>query len=609
MTNEPSPTAHHAYIVQTVPETLPLLPIDPNTSSYSATSPAAHPPHPDPTTSPSPPSPRRASWLAILILPARFAATALSFAAGAALSPRPLPNPLALLTGFASATASHYLVRIALAHHNQRIAEERAAAESAREQRIHWLDAIQAVGKIVDRFSSGLVAPRTLATVFLDAGLARLLHAAILRRRLRIARNRARTRTDVLIAARRYLDFALATYGFILLKLLGVIHSDYNVAAEGSRPEDVARYILRIPDDHILHSCLDGEGINVPRHFVALDTRTEAVVVAIRGTNSISDIITDLICGNEPFVGGYAHAGMKSAAESLRASLLPVLRDVLTARPHYSVVITGHSMGAGVAILLTKLLLMDGFVGVKCFAFAPCPVFGPMHRVDSEWSDALECFVHIDDLVSRLCLSSARRLALEMEQIHNIGLSHRERKNVINNQSAILVEDLLRRNRQGVPDPREKEVDQLYIPTHRGIHWLIPEEEEDDDEDYTQRVAQTPSDDEYDDEDAQEMDRRVRQRARNERRQRADRFRREVAKQYLDEPSAYVPTKRYGSYIVRPRFFERILVTAGCVNAHFPNCYTAAIAGLDLPPDIVVPLPKAHTNYSSPWYGNELGFL
>lgn len=647
-------------------------------------------------TSPSSGSSRRRSWLTLLILPARLAVGALTFFAGARLSSAAAAatsssaattSPTATTAGAATATAEPVLfytpwgwlggmaatalsqVLISFALKRTRRRKERNTIDAnklAAQQRINWLDAIQAVGKIVDRFADGLGAPETFASVrsiFLDVSLARLVHLSTLQRHVRTARIRPTSTPDALARGRHYLDFALASYGYVLLRLTGVMHAEYDVTVEGMQGEDVARYMLGLDEfDDMVVSHLDGEEINIPRHFVALDHTYGAVVVSIRGTNSISDIITDLICSNETFATGYAHGGMKSSAEILCSSLLSTLHDLRERYPRYTLVTTGHSLGAGVAILLTKLLLDAGFSDVRCYAFAPCPVFGPLHRVDSEWSDALECFVHADDLVATLCLASARRLALEIERIDKkVDLDMKQKRTIVDRNQASVIENMLAASRSREPDPREEEVDQLFIPCHRGVHWLIRDENDDDDEDDdgdagsngdnhtaggvqtsqtpiskasnsgsssvsglrpsndTGQFSRTPSSSygstDHDNADISRQQRRNDDavRAYNERWGRHARakqrkkWRKMVEKLNGTVPPAYVPTAKFGSYIVRPRVFEKILVTPDCVNSHFPNMYTAAFAGLDLPERARPLPPKPKTNFTRLWYSNELG--
>lgn len=606
---DPNIEAPNPYQSIAQPQMLHTMPSEAAQSDILAIDPACNPEVTVVTTSSATPTPerRQASWLSILVLPARVAVGALTFTVGTSLFPLPLRHPAALLTGCAATAMTQFLISVALSHVRNRVNEERARAECAQLERMHWMDAIQAVGKIVDRFKNGLGHPANIANIFIDVSLARLVHASTLARRLHIARTKPQTRADVLEAGRHYLDFALATYGYLLLRLTGIIHPAYEPLVEGSRGQDVARYVLQLDEQDFIVSHLDGEEINLPRHFVAFDHSRQSIVVAIRGTNSISDIITDLICANEPFENGYAHGGMKSAAEIICKSLIPSLRDLLAQYPRYSIVVTGHSMGAGVAILLTKLLLVNGLTDVKCYAFAPCPVFGPMHKVDTDWSDALECFVHADDLVATLCLSSARRLALEIERIDKkLTISGAEKRKIIKCERAEVIEDLLNRSRVADPDPREEEVDQLYLPCLRGVHWVIPAEGERNvnnisgdtgenilnltAEQTEQRLAATNT--------------RLKQQSHAEKRQ--------VWKEKMKTlqgriAPAYIPYEKFGSFIVRPRFFEKILVTPSCANSHFPNVYASAFAGLDLPPRDLPEPPMRSTNFTSTWYANEFG--
>lgn len=515
---------------------------------------------------------RNPPWWTVLFLPGRIAVGALSYFAGASLSRRVgFHGGAAIVGGCLSVVLGQAVVSTALRRSRSLRQAQEVVLESVGDaKQMAWLDAIQAVGKIVGTFSDGLRGPGGAKHLFLDTTLVRMLHESLYNDELRAVKRRPSSPTDALILGRYYLDYALSTYGFLLLKLMGVMDPSYNAFVEGTRGVDVARYMLRLDKEHIIVSVLDGEGIKVPRHFVAIDKEMKSIVVAIRGTNSISDIITDLLCDNAPFAGGYAHGGMKEAAEALYTAILPTLKKLLTQYPIYSIVLTGHSLGAGVAILLTKVLLMNGFTDVKCYAIAPCPVFGPMHSVDSDWSDALECFVHADDLVSKLCLASARDIAMELERIDFLNLPASRKKEMIRSHNMTELGRMLRREQRTSRDPRKKQVGQLYIPSHSGVHWLVPEkvvEGEKTTRDLTSIV--------------------------------------EIDHEHVG--TAYVPVGAYCSYVVRPRLFERLLITQGCINAHFPSSYTGAFASLDLPPPKRrLPTPSNPT-FRQLWYASELG--
>lgn len=541
-------------------ETQPLL------GSIDEPHPAVIPLHP-PEPVCSTPSRKSRFLVSALIFPARLSVAAVTFFVSQSVTKSmQISPPFQLLTSCISVTASQLLISAAVRSARRNAAKERAE-EAARHTRIAWLDAIQAVGKIVHRFSHGLLPPPPLHHIFLDVSLLRLLHTVDADKKCRI-RSALRSDETSLIEGAHFFRFGLATYGFLLLKMCGLLDPNYNVLVHGARGLDVAKFLLRLSDEHILTDKLDGEAINLPRHFVARDDDREAFVVAIRGTNSISDLITDLLCENEPFAGGYAHSGMKAAADLLFGTLQPVLLAALESRPSYTIVVTGHSLGAGVAILLTKMLLMGGFENVKCFAIAPCPVFGPLHAVDSDWSSALHCFVHCDDLVARLCLSSAKNLALGVAHVSDATPTISQKKKIVNEHDDLCLRELLARESRSTGRVKENNVEQLYIPALKGVHWLIPTEDEEE-----EKGPSIPN-----------------------------------KRTYENIPAAYIPTRSYTSYVVSPRNFEKILVTSTCASDHFPNCYTGAFSGLDIPLEIEdLPAPPVLENFSQPWYSNEFG--
>ncbi|KAI1896596.1 hypothetical protein AGOR_G00096400 [Albula goreensis] len=112
--------------------------------------------------------------------------------------------------------------------------------------------------------------------------------------------------------------------------------------------------------------------------FVALDHKKEAVLVAVRGTLSLRDVLTDLSadCENLPIEGVtgtcYAHKGIAQAASYIYKKLINdgILNQAFTIAPEYRLVITGHSLGAGTASVLA-ILLRSAFPTLQCYAFSP----------------------------------------------------------------------------------------------------------------------------------------------------------------------------------------------------------------------------------------------
>jgi hypothetical protein len=57
--------------------------------------------------------------------------------------------------------------------------------------------------------------------------------------------------------------------------------------------------------------------LHMPGHFLAVDHSTKSVVLAVRGTFSVKDAITDLVCDSVDFLDGTAHNGISQGAEFL----------------------------------------------------------------------------------------------------------------------------------------------------------------------------------------------------------------------------------------------------------------------------------------------------
>jgi hypothetical protein len=113
---------------------------------------------------------------------------------------------------------------------------------------------------------------------------------------------------------------------------------------------------------------------NIPKHLVFYDDLLKVVVVALRGTSSSYDMITNAQFDTIPFCMTHsvststasttyfysnedvpsiirAHRGMTEAAHVLHNILQPVINDARNR--HHPVVVTGHSMVNSNAIYIT----------------------------------------------------------------------------------------------------------------------------------------------------------------------------------------------------------------------------------------------------------------
>uniref|UniRef100_A0A671Q148 Diacylglycerol lipase-beta n=1 Tax=Sinocyclocheilus anshuiensis TaxID=1608454 RepID=A0A671Q148_9TELE len=150
--------------------------------------------------------------------------------------------------------------------------------------------------------------------------------------------------------------------------------------------------------------------------YVALDHKREAVLVAVRGTLSLKDVLTDLSaeCENLSVEGVsgtcYAHKGICQAAHYIYKKLVNdgILSQAFNIAPEYKLVITGHSLGAGAASLLA-VLLRSTHPTLECYAFSPPG--GLMSKALADYSKQFVVSVVLGkDLVPRLSIPNMEDL-------------------------------------------------------------------------------------------------------------------------------------------------------------------------------------------------------
>ena len=168
--------------------------------------------------------------------------------------------------------------------------------------------------------------------------------------------------------------------------------------------------------------------------LVVCDHTRRQVIWTVRGTFSLSGIITDLAGYCTDFCGGYAHDGMARAArETWQTIWKNVLRDKLQALPlDYVLVLTGHSLGAGVACLV-NILAHDLQAKhkepalkkrtIRCFAMAPPPVFAPLSAASQAVANTV-AYVHAYDIVPSLSVDAIRRLMACLDRLQNVLMQH-----------------------------------------------------------------------------------------------------------------------------------------------------------------------------------------
>lgn len=211
--------------------------------------------------------------------------------------------------------------------------------------------------------------------------------------------------------------------------------------------------LAELDPDELLYWSHDNRALSHLPYMIILDKEKKSVVVAIRGTQSIADLVTDAVVHPEPMeswvpqdyvkqhgaLGAvFGHAGMVASAEAILKDMEDhgVLQTLLHGEEYqdqedeasgegvgakmakaldgknYQLVITGHSLGAGTAALI-GLKLKDRFPDVRTWAFNP-----PGGLVSRNLNRVLDTFctslVVGKDMVSRGTVNNLSRLMDEM---------------------------------------------------------------------------------------------------------------------------------------------------------------------------------------------------
>ncbi|KAL6772208.1 hypothetical protein ACKKBG_A29375 [Auxenochlorella protothecoides x Auxenochlorella symbiontica] len=234
---------------------------------------------------------------------------------------------------------------------------------------------------------------------------------------------RSRVDAETLQEASHYMSYAFAAYGYLLYlwgkPATGVLElccgRSCGLAMNMLRPSRGVLPDLRVITNLNREATLQAAGLstedllfvryeaekpNVLPYFLALDHATQTVVLAIRGSLSLDDVVRDLLIepasldswissGKEwhgviPEIAmaernteASGHAGILEAA---RATLMDLqesgylwstLLGPEATHRGWQLVVTGHSLGAGCAFLVGLYLSQSICPGLKCWAFSP----------------------------------------------------------------------------------------------------------------------------------------------------------------------------------------------------------------------------------------------
>lgn len=161
--------------------------------------------------------------------------------------------------------------------------------------------------------------------------------------------------------------------------------------------------------------------VHVVPFLVAADHSKQTIVVAIRGSMSMSDMVTDLNGQTDKLPiddcpdDWLCHRGMTRASEYVKRSLLEehILDRAFNCRPDlgskdYTLVLCGHSLGAGVAAIL-GILLRSRYPTLKSYLYSPPGGILSLPAVEYTKQFAIGTLLG-NDVVPRLGIAQLERL-------------------------------------------------------------------------------------------------------------------------------------------------------------------------------------------------------
>jgi len=170
-----------------------------------------------------------------------------------------------------------------------------------------------------------------------------------------------------------------------------------------------------IDEDQIIYCSFRNDLYCIP-FYVAMDHDNEAIVIALRGTLSFHDVITDMIAVEENIdvaanSEGHmrAHKGILRTAHWVQAVLKDkeILEKAFSQGPNYKLIILGHSLGAGCASLLS-MLLRGEYPNLHCYSYSPpcC-----LNEAAAHYSKQFVTSVTLGkDLIARFCIGTSHKL-------------------------------------------------------------------------------------------------------------------------------------------------------------------------------------------------------
>lgn len=182
--------------------------------------------------------------------------------------------------------------------------------------------------------------------------------------------------------------------------------------------------MARLTEKDLVSVCMHGETMR-PSHACLLDHERRRAVLCIRGTLTMEDALTNTATDAAKYSSvhsGTVHEGMLQAATFVIDSCKDAMVRAAQSNPGYELIVTGHSLGAGAAAVITVLLSEGlegvprafGFQSLRGVGFATPGVVSVGLCQDEQMLKTFTTVVYNRDLIARLCIPKMDSLLYEV---------------------------------------------------------------------------------------------------------------------------------------------------------------------------------------------------
>ncbi|XP_050208315.1 uncharacterized protein LOC126657646 [Mercurialis annua] len=171
-----------------------------------------------------------------------------------------------------------------------------------------------------------------------------------------------------------------------------------------------------------------------PGYYIGVDPRKKLIILGIRGTHTVYDLITDIVTssdGEVTFEGFSTHFGTAEAARWFLNHEMGTIRNYLKQYEGFRLRLVGHSLGAATASLLAIMLrkrsteqlgVSPDIISAVGFATPPCV----SKELAESCGDFVTTVVMQDDIVPRLSTPALGRLRNEILQTDWLSVIEKE---------------------------------------------------------------------------------------------------------------------------------------------------------------------------------------